>query len=54
MENHEEKTEKFIKTSGFYDFFLNLLSCPASSASIKQFFSTFGFVWSKLRNRLEV
>jgi len=33
-------------------FFLHL-SCLASSASINVFFSTFGFVWSKLRNWIE-
>lgn len=51
----EKKTEKSTKLPrGFCDFFSNLLSCPASSASIERFFSTFGLVWSKLRNRLGI
>lgn len=33
-------------------FFADLHSCPASSASLERIFSTFGFVWSDLRNRL--
>ncbi len=37
---------------GFVDFMINLMSCPASSASIERMFSTYGLVWSKLRNRL--
>jgi len=51
----EKKTEKSVKLPrGFCDFFSNLLSCPASSASIERFFSAFGLVWSKLRNRLGI
>ena len=38
--------------SDFCKFNSNLLSCPASSAVIEQIFSTFGMVWSKLRNCL--
>ena len=33
-------------------FMFNLHSCPSSSASLERWFSTFGFVWSKTRNRL--
>lgn len=40
--------------SGFCQYFKDLLSCPPSSASIERIFSTFGHVWSKLRNRLGV
>ena len=36
----------------FCTFLASLHSCPASSASIERWFSTFGLVWSKLRNRL--
>lgn len=52
----EKRTEKSTKLPrGFCDFFSNLLSCPASSASaMERFFSTFGLVWSKLRNRLGI
>lgn len=39
---------------GFCSFFASLHTCPASSASIERLFSTFGIVWSKLRNRLGV
>jgi len=36
VENHREKIEKSIKLpSGFCDFFSNLLTCPASAASIE-------------------
>lgn len=37
-----------------FKLFSDLLSCPASSASIERLFSTFGLVWSKLRNKLGV
>lgn len=36
----------------FCSFMKSLSSCPASSASIERIFSTFGLVWSKLRNQL--
>ena len=36
----------------FAEFMVDLHSCPSSSASLERFFSTFGFVWSKTRNRL--
>ena len=29
-----------------------LQSCPASSAAIERWFSTIGFIWNKVRNRL--
>lgn len=47
-----EKNSKF--PPGFGEFFFSLHSAPASSASIERFFSTFGLVWSKLRNRLGI
>lgn len=47
-----EKNSNF--PPGFGHFFFCLHSCPASSASIERYFSTFGLVWSKLRNRLGV
>ncbi|XP_065654454.1 uncharacterized protein LOC136081097 [Hydra vulgaris] len=37
---------------GFAKFFQSLHSCPASTGSIERVFSTFGIVWSKLRNWL--
>ena len=36
----------------FSTLMIKLHSCPASSASLERWFSTFGFVWSKTRNRL--
>ena len=36
----------------FFVFISKLYNCPASSGSIERIFSTFGFVWSKTRNRL--
>lgn len=36
----------------FCDFMIGLHSAPSSSASLERIFSTFGHVWSKLRNRL--
>lgn len=36
----------------FSNLILQLLSCPASSASIERIFSNFGHIHSKLRNRL--
>ena len=38
----------------FIDFVCGLISAPASSASLERYFSTFGMVHSKLRNRLGV
>ena len=38
--------------NGFCEYISKLHNCPASSGSIKRIFSTFGFVWSKVRNRL--
>ena len=32
----------------------NLHQCPASSASIERWFSTVGFIWNKVRNKLGV
>ena len=36
----------------FARFMVGLHSCVASSAGIERWFSTIGFVWSKVRNRL--
>lgn len=50
-----KKTEKSEKLPvGFCDFFWALHCTPASSASIERVFSTYGLVWSKLRNRIGV
>ena len=38
--------------SDFCSFFISLHSVPTSSVSIERIFSNFGFIWSKLRNRL--
>jgi len=38
--------------SDFCSYFSSLLSIPPSSASLERIFSTFGLVWTKLRNRL--
>ena len=38
--------------SDFCSFFISLHFVPTSSAPIECIFSTFGFIWSKLRNRL--
>lgn len=49
----KEKVQKNNKLdSDFCSFFQSLHSVPSSSASIERIFSTFGFIWSKLRNRL--
>jgi len=36
----------------FCKFMVQLHSCPCSSAGIERWFSTVGFIWSKIRNRL--
>lgn len=36
----------------FLDFVINLLVCPASTASLERIFSTYGLIWTDLRNRL--
>lgn len=38
----------------FCQFMAKLHACPASSAGIERIFSTFGHIWSKLRNNLGV
>lgn len=38
----------------FCQFLIQLHQCPASSAGIERWFSTVGFIWSKVRNRLGV
>lgn len=51
----EKKTEKSsMLPHGFCKFMHNILNCPPSSSSIERVFSTFGHVWSKLRNKLGV
>ena len=46
----EEKLRKLPKN--FVEFIINLHNCPASTGSLERFFSTFGLVWTKVRNRL--
>lgn len=50
LKQKNNKTHKF--PDEFLEFMIGLMSCPASSASIERMFSTYGLVWSKLRNRL--
>lgn len=38
----------------FLDYVLRIFSCVASSAGLERLFSTFGFVHSKIRNKLGV
>jgi len=50
----QKKTEKNGKLPlEFCKLMQGLHSAPASSASLERVFSTFGLVWSKLRNRLD-
>ena len=37
---------------GFAEFLAKLHTCTASSGSIERIFSSFGLIWSKVRNRL--
>ena len=49
----QKKAEKSRKLpTEFCLLMRNLHSAPTSSASLERIFSTFGHVWSKLRNRL--
>ena len=50
VESKSAKLERLL--SNFCKFFQQLHSVPCSSASIERVFSTFGMVWSKVRNRL--
>ena len=47
-----QKAARTGLNAAFAKFLVSLHCCPASSASIERWFSTFGFVWSKTRNRL--
>ena len=44
--------EEDLDGAKFARFMIGLHSCVASSAGIERWFSTIGFVWSKVRNRL--
>ena len=46
--------KKLSSNEEFYDFLIKLHNCPASSAGIERIFSSYGLIWSKLRNRLGV
>jgi len=46
------RKSKTVIDSLFFDFVALLLKCPASSASIERIFSSFGYIWNRLRNRL--
>jgi len=50
MEKKCDKIENVL--NDVCKFLISLHSCPASSASIERIFSTYGLVWSDLRNRL--
>lgn len=49
----KKKIAQYQALVDFCTFLMKLHSCPASSASIERTFSTFGLIWSKLRNKLE-
>lgn len=48
----EEKRAQYQALVDFCTFLMKLHSCPASSGSLERTFSTFGLIWSKLRNKL--
>jgi len=49
----QKKTEKTNRLPAeFCHLMMGLHSAPSSSASLERVFSTFGLIWSKLRNRL--
>ena len=52
IEMKESKSSKL--PVNFARFLLHLHTCPASSGSIERFFSSFGMIWSKIRNRLGI
>lgn len=54
MEQKINKIKDNQLPKNFCSFFYKLLDCPASSASIERIFSTYGLIWSKLRNRLGI
>jgi len=49
-DNHNDNTATAVKE--FCEFLMKLHSCPPTSASIERIFSSYGLIWSKLRNRL--
>lgn len=52
MDMKQEKARERKLPSGFCAFIASLQSCPASSGSIERVFSSFGLVWTKIRNSL--
>ncbi|XP_065684997.1 uncharacterized protein LOC124807724 [Hydra vulgaris] len=50
IEMKESKSSKL--PANFEKFLRQLHTCPASTESIERFFSSFGIIWSKIRNRL--
>jgi len=51
MKNEKREDENKLQAD-FFNFFISLHCCPASSGSIERIFSTLGLVWSNLRNKL--
>ena len=49
---HSLKEKSQCLDSDFIELMKNLHACPASSGSLERFFSTYGLVWSKIRNKL--
>ena len=52
IDKRNEKATNKKLPQGFCKFISKLQTCPASSGSIERIFSSFGLVWSKVRNRL--
>ena len=52
IHSRESKLKEPKLPKGFSEYLSKLHSCPASSGAIERIFSTFGLVWSTVRNRL--
>lgn len=50
----KNKTDSMSKMNNFCSFMMKLHSIPSSSAGLERIFSSFGHIWTKLRNKLGI
>ena len=53
-DKHDANVQEGILPKGFCEFIQCFLCCPSSSGFIERVFSSFGLVWTKVRNSLGI